>query len=39
MFEKWVAIEKDASVCAEFTLEEAEIMQQIASKNSDGRWK
>ena len=36
MFEKWVAIEKDDSVCAELRLEEeAEIRQQILSKNSD----
>ena len=38
LFEEWVTMEEDASVCAELTLEEeeAEIMQQIVSKNSDG---
>ena len=36
MFEKWVAIKRDASVSAKFTLEEAEIMQQVVLKNSDG---
>ena len=38
LFEEWVSMEENASVCAELTLEEeeAEIMQQIVSKNSDG---
>ena len=38
LFEESVTMEEDVSVCAELTLEEeeAEIMQQIVSKNSDG---
>ena len=38
LFEEWVFMEEDASVCAELTLEEeeTEIMQQNVSKNSDG---